>query len=43
MEKYPVVLIFESVNGILRCGRSNETSSVELLQGTFSFFDLFTK
>ena len=32
---YKVVLTFESVDGILKCDHSNETSSAVLLHGTF--------
>jgi len=37
METFMVVLTFESVDKILWCDHSNETSSAVLLHGTFCF------
>ena len=37
MEKYYVVLIFESVDEILWCDHSNKTSSAVFLHGTICF------
>ena len=43
METCSVVLTFESVDEILWCDHSNETSSVVLLHGTICFFLIFYK
>ena len=40
METCSVVLTFESVDGILKCDYSNETSSAVLLHGTICFFNI---
>ena len=42
MEAGSVVLTFESVDEILRCGHSTETSSAVLLHGTI-YFAIFYK
>ena len=41
METCSVVLTFESVDGILWCDHSNETSSAVLLHGTICFSILY--
>ena len=40
METCSVVLTFESVDEILWCDHSNETSSAVLLHGTILFFNI---
>ena len=40
METCSVVLTFESVNEMLRCDHSKETSSAVLLYGTVTFYTL---
>ena len=40
METCSVVLTFESVDEILWCDHSNETSSAVLLHGTIFFFNI---
>ena len=42
METFSVVLTFESVDEILWCDHSNETSSAVLLHGTICF-SIFSK
>ena len=43
METCSVVLTFESVDKILWCDHSNETSSAVLLHGTICFFNILQK
>ena len=43
METFKVVLTFESVDEILWCDHSNETSSAVLLHGTICFVGLKKK